>query len=569
MQMVNHKRIAKNTLLLYLRMALIMLIGLVASRVVLSSLGAVDFGLYNVIGGIVVALSFMSGAMNASCNRYYSMALGKEDQPLLHEVFKANLLIYALFCLAVLIICETLGLWLLNAKLVIPVERMGAARWVYQFSIVTFVSGLLTALKRREKDLRAFKCGPDYIDPMFHASALGVPCRNLDLQFFDENTLRFSLAKNGGSLSVIEGVMGYYDGVGMTTRASSYAVAMASDTPAVLVVDARGAAHSVLAVIGGFLNLHPKSHIRGVILNRCSAMLYPRMKQAIADQFGGAVLPLGYLPVMKDCTLESRHLGLITAQEMTDLQEKLGLLADQIEKSVDIPGILALAAEAPPLSWEEPALPSPVQKVRVAVARDRAFCFYYQDNLDLLQELGAELVPFSPIADAALPENIRGLYLGGGYPELYAESLSENQSMKDSIRQALEAGLPCIAECGGFLYLQKALEGRPMVGFLPGTGHNTGKLSRFGYVTLTAQKDNLLCAAGEQLPAHEFHYYDTTCNGEDFLAQKADGRAWRCGIATENLYAGFPHFHFYAHPQMAARFLEMCRKGSLERPERI
>ena len=433
----------------------------------------------------------------------------------------------------------------------------------------TFVSGLLTALKRREKDLRAFKCGPDYIDPMFHASALGVPCRNLDLQFFDENTLRFSLAKNGGSLSVIEGVMGYYDGVGMTTRASSYAVAMASDTPAVLVVDARGAAHSVLAVIGGFLNLHPKSHIRGVILNRCSAMLYPRMKQAIADQFGGAVLPLGYLPVMKDCTLESRHLGLITAQEMTDLQEKLEALADQIEKSVDIPALLSLAASAPALSWEPVALPEEGPALRIAVARDNAFCFYYEDNLDLLRSLGAELVPFSPIADAALPENIRGLYLGGGYPELYAESLSENQSMKDSIRQALEAGLPCIAECGGFLYLQKELEGRPMVGFLPGTGHNTGKLSRFGYVTLTAQKDNLLCAAGEQIPAHEFHYYDTTCNGEDFLAQKADGRAWRCGIATENLYAGFPHFHFYAHPQMAARFLEKCRKGSPERPERI
>ena len=338
---------------------------------------------------------------------------------------------------------------------------------------------------------------------------------------------------------------------------------------AVLVVDARGAAHSVLAVIGGFLNLHPKSHIRGVILNRCSAMLYPRMKQAIADQFGGAVLPLGYLPVMKDCTLESRHLGLITAQEMTDLQEKLEALADQIEKSVDIPALCALAASAPELSWEPVALPEEGPALRIAVARDNAFCFYYEDNLDLLRSLGAELVPFSPIADAALPENIRGLYLGGGYPELYAESLSENQSMKDSIRQALEAGLPCIAECGGFLYLQKELEGRPMVGFLPGTGHNTGKLSRFGYVTLTAQKDNLLCAAGEQIPAHEFHYYDTTCNGEDFLAQKADGRAWRCGIATENLYAGFPHFHFYAHPQMAARFLEMCRKGSPERPERI
>jgi len=424
----------------------------------------------------------------------------------------------------------------------------------------TLVSGLLTALNRREAGLRAFKCGPDYIDPMFHASALGVPCRNLDLQFFDENTLRYLLAKNGGSLSVIEGVMGFYDGVGLTTQASSYAVAKASDTPAVLVVDARGAAHSVLAVISGFLNLHPDSHIRGVILNRCSAMLYPRMKQAISEQFGGAVEPLGYLPVMKDCTLESRHLGLITAQEMTDLREKLEKLADQIEKSVDIPALCALAASAPALRWEAPALPAPGSTVRIAVARDKAFCFYYEDDLELLRDLGAELVPFSPIADAALPENIQGLYLGGGYPELYAEALSRNISMRESVRTALTAGLPCIAECGGFLYLQKELEGKPMVGFLPGTGHNTGKLSRFGYVTLTARKDNLLCTAGEQLPAHEFHYYDTDCNGEDFLAQKADGRSWSCGVATGTLYAGFPHFHFYAYPQMAANFLDACRK---------
>ena len=424
----------------------------------------------------------------------------------------------------------------------------------------TLVSGLLTALKRREKALRAFKCGPDYIDPMFHASALGVPCRNLDLQFFGENTLRYLLAKNGGSLSVIEGVMGFYDGVGLTTQASSYAVAAASDTPAVLVVDARGAAHSVLAVVSGFLNLHPDSHIRGVILNRCSPMLYPRLKQAMEAQFAGAVLPLGYLPVMKDCTLESRHLGLITAQEMTDLREKLEKVADQIEKSVDIPALLALAASAPKLDWTPPELPEAGSPVRIAVARDKAFCFYYADNLELLETLGAELVPFSPLSDSCLPENIQGLYLGGGYPELYAGALSENSSMRESLRGALEAGLPCIAECGGFLYLQKELEGKPMVGFLPGTGHNTGRLSRFGYVTLTARKDNLLCAAGERLPAHEFHYYDTDCNGEDFLAQKADGRSWSCGIAAENLYAGFPHFHFYACPQMAGNFLNACRK---------
>ena len=424
----------------------------------------------------------------------------------------------------------------------------------------TLVSGLLTALKRREGALRAFKCGPDYIDPMFHASALGVPCRNLDLQFFGENTLRYLLAKNGGGLSVIEGVMGFYDGVGLTTQASSYAVAKASNSPVVLVVDARGAAHSVLAVISGFLNLHPDSHIRGVILNRCSAMLYPRMQQAIVQQFGGAVQPLGYLPVMKDCTLESRHLGLITAQEMTDLREKLEKVADQIEKSVDIPALLALAASAPGLQWEMAALPSAGSAVRIAVAQDKAFCFYYADNLDLLRELGAEIVPFSPMEDRALPENIQGIYLGGGYPELYAKTLSENEAMRASLRAALEREIPCIAECGGFLYLQEALEGDPMVGFLPGTGHNTGKLSRFGYVTLTAQRDNLLCAAGQQLPAHEFHYYDTDSNGDSFLAQKTDGRSWACGVATPRLYAGFPHFHFYACPQMAANFLSACRK---------
>ena len=432
----------------------------------------------------------------------------------------------------------------------------------------TLVSGLLFALNRRGEKVCSFKCGPDYIDPMFHASALHTPCRNLDLQFVDANTLCYLMAKGseGFALAVTEGVMGYYDGVGLTTRASSYDVARTTGTPVVLTVDARGAAHSVLATISGFLNLHPDSGIRGVVLNRCSSMFYPKLRDAILETFEGRVRPLGYLPVMKDCTLESRHLGLITAGEMTDLQDKLNLLADQIEKSVDIRGLLDLAASAPPLPWEPPALPNPVGPVRVAVARDRAFCFYYQDNLDLLERLGAELVPFSPLTDEALPENIAGLYLGGGYPELYAKELSRNKTMRESILAALQKGLPCIAECGGFLYLLDELDGADMVGAFRGTGRNAGKLVRFGYVTLKARKDNLLCAAGEEIPAHEFHYYDTTCNGEDFLAQKADGRHWDCGHGTENLYAGFPHFHFYAKPEMAARFLRACaEKGSPER----
>ena len=426
----------------------------------------------------------------------------------------------------------------------------------------TLVSGLLTLLNRRGERLCSFKCGPDYIDPMFHASALHTPCRNLDLQFLSPNMLCYRMAQgsSGFSLAVAEGVMGFYDGVGLTTKASSCQVAQVTGTPVILTVDARGAAHSILAVIAGFLNLHSGSGIRGVILNRCSPMLYPKLKAAILEQFHGEVQPLGYVPRVPECTLESRHLGLITAQEMEDLQEKLNILADHLEGSLDIPGILALAHSAPPLRYEIPALPQKGTPVRVAVATDKAFCFYYQDNLDLLRDLGAEIVPFSPLTDAALPENIQGLYLGGGYPELYEDTLEGNKTMRQSIREALQRGLPCIAECGGFLYLQRELEGRQMVGVLPGTGHNTGKLSRFGYVVLTAQQDNLLCKAGEEIPAHEFHYFDTTANGEDFYARKADGRGWRCGYGSGTLYAGFPHFHFYAKPTMAERFLNACRK---------
>ena len=426
----------------------------------------------------------------------------------------------------------------------------------------TLVSGLLTLLNRKGAKLCSFKCGPDYIDPMFHASALHIPCRNLDLQLLDENMLRFRMAagSRGFDLAVTEGVMGFYDGVGLTTRASSYEVAKATGSPVILTADARGAAHSVLAVISGFLNLYPDSGIQGVILNRCSAMLYPKLKAAILERFGGQIQPLGYVPRLPECTLESRHLGLITAQEMDDLQKKLNVLADNLEKSLDVEEIFSLAASAEPLSYEVPELPPEGAPVRVAVAKDKAFCFYYQDNLDLLEDLGAKIVPFSPLVDTKLPENVQGLYLGGGYPELYAAQLEENVSMRQSIRKALERGLPCIAECGGFLYLQQSLDGHAMVGVLRGQSHNTGKLSRFGYVTLEAKKDNLFCAAGEKIPAHEFHYYDTTNNGDAFRAVKADGRCWDCGIATEALYAGFPHFHFYASPNMAARFLDACRK---------
>lgn len=422
----------------------------------------------------------------------------------------------------------------------------------------TVVCGILQALKNRGNTPAPFKCGPDYIDPMFHSAVLGLCCRNLDLHFFDENTLRFLLSQAEGC-AVIEGVMGYYDGIGVSCEGSSYQAAKAAGAPAVLVVNARGAAHSILATLAGFLGLYPDSGIRGVILNNCSPMLYPKMKELILERF--PIQPLGFLPPLEQCSLESRHLGLVTAAEISDLQEKLQILAENVEKYIDLDGLLSLAATAPSLQWEAPALPAPGTPVRIAVARDKAFCFYYEDNFRLLTHLGAELVPFSPLEDTALPENIQGLYLGGGYPELYTRELSRNEPMRRSIRQALEGGLPCIAECGGFLYLQEQLLDQPMVGYLKGSGFYTGHLVRFGYAALTANRDGLLLRRGESVHVHEFHYYDVDDPGDGFTARKASGASWSCGQVSDALYAGFPHLHFYAKPELAARFLDRCRAG--------
>ncbi len=427
----------------------------------------------------------------------------------------------------------------------------------------TVTCAVLQALTDRGLKVGAFKCGPDYIDPMFHSRIIGAKSANLDSFFFPENTLRYLLAKNaaGCDVSVLEGVMGYYDGLALdSSRASSYETAVLTASPAVLVVNAAGAAQSILAVIQGFFRYQPENWIRGVILNQCSPMTYPGLAKAIRERLG--LQALGFLPPMPQCRLESRHLGLVTASEVAGLREKMQRLARQAEKTLDLNGLLALAKTAPPVSCREVSFPSR-GRARIGVARDKAFCFYYGDNLDALREMGGEIVEFSPLEDTTLPENLDGLYLGGGYPELYTRQLSENTGMRASLRAALCRGLPCIAECGGFMYLTEAIAGMPMVGFLPGECYDTGKLTRFGYVTLTAQTDNLLGKAGSFIPGHEFHRWDCTETGKDFTARKESGRSWPCVVANQRLYAGFPHFHFYANPDFARNFYEACRKENM------
>jgi cobyrinic acid a,c-diamide synthase len=433
----------------------------------------------------------------------------------------------------------------------------------------TLTCALLRALKNRSLDPAVFKCGPDYIDPLFHREVAGVYSSNLDLYFFDEPTVKYLLRENSRDrdIAVIEGVMGYYDGLsGTVTDASTYHLASVTETPVILVEDCGGASLTVAARIRGLAEFRGQNFIRAVILNGITEKFYRELAPAIENETGLAVL--GYLPRMKDCAIENRHLGLVTAAEIGDLEDKICRLSEQLEKTADVRGILRLANSAPPLALAErcPAEDAaPGQRsIRVGVALDRAFCFYYEDSLNLLRKLGGEILFFSPLEDARLPEGIQGLYPGGGYPELYGERLEKNTAMREDIRRAVGSGIPCIAECGGFMYLHQALidgEGNrhAMAGVLPGICRKQPGLVRFGYAAYTAKNDTLLCAAGETIRGHEFHYWDSDFPGEDFLAAKpVSGKTWPCIKAGENLFAGFPHFHFYNNPAMAKRFLARC-----------
>ncbi len=419
----------------------------------------------------------------------------------------------------------------------------------------TVTCAVLQALKDRSEDVAAFKCGPDYIDPMFHSEIIGAKCGNIDLFFAGRDTARRLFAEHARDLNVIEGVMGYYDGLSaQSPEASSWDVANALDAPALLVVGARGMALSTAAVVSGFTALRSPSRIAGVLLNRVAPTAYPAIRSAIERECGVRVY--GYLPAVPECALESRHLGLVTAQEIEGLHAKMRLLAARAEESVDLDGLVELMRGQPALETE--GLPARrIGAVRIAVARDRAFCFYYRDNLELLEKLGAELVPFSPLADEGLPP-CDGLYLGGGYPELYAQELASNAAMRRAVRTAVLDGLPTVAECGGFMYLTERIGDAPMAGALPGGCEDRRRLTRFGYATLRTERKSLLFEAGGSIRGHEFHHWDAERPGDGLEAVKPTGQRWRCAWVSDTLYAGYPHLYFYSNPGSAERFVRKC-----------
>ena len=299
----------------------------------------------------------------------------------------------------------------------------------------TVSSAILRALQRRGVSLCAFKCGPDYIDPMFHRAALGLPSYNLDLFFLSESQIRALTAQHlqNETVGIMEGVMGFYDGVsGTTDQASAAHLARATQTPAILTVRPKGQSLSLAAMVQGFLQFAPNT-IQGVILNDVSKGMYP-FYRSILEQAGVKVY--GFLPPVPESEIPDRHLGLVTAAEIGDIQTKLDRLADAAEECLDLDGLLELAHTAPPLTDQfSPITPIAQTPIRIGVAQDRAFCFYYQDNLDMLTALGAELVPFSPLEDTSLPEAIDGLYIGGGYPELYAPRLAANRQLRAELKE--------------------------------------------------------------------------------------------------------------------------------------
>ena len=457
--------------------------------------------------------------------------------------------------------------------------------------------GLLRLLQRKNLHPAAFKCGPDYIDPMFHRQVLGIPSRNLDTFFSpadSENaantaaaTLARAAAKNGAGIAVIEGVMGYFDGTGASgMEASSFDLAQQTDTPVILILNAKGMSRSVVALLRGFTDYEKESRrICGVILNRISPGMFPMMKKWIEEDTDIKVI--GYLPQDDSLSWGSRHLGLLQPEELTGLQEQIDHLADTLESTIDQEALLDLASTAPPIrtpseSGGKKADPAGEKQIvpRIAVARDEAFSFYYEDNLEMLQECGAELVFFSPIHDRIFPA-ADGLLLGGGYPELHAQALAQNEEMKAQICECAAKGMPLLAECGGFMYLQENLvladrtagkDGADqktwkMCGLLPGTCRMTDKLVRFGYIELE-KKDGQSGEAGclkegHRIRGHEFHYFDSTDNGHACTAHKPGRRrSWDCMVVQDNIMAGFPHLYYRSDPDFAAAFVEKCRQFS-------
>ena len=422
-------------------------------------------------------------------------------------------------------------------KLMIAGARSGCGK-------TTAVMGLTRFLREQGEKVQVYKTGPDYIDPMFHTVVSGRPCINLDPWFLEAGTPGrslqevFSAHAGDADFLLVEAAMGLCDGItGQGTRGSALAVAQELKLPVLFLADGGdldGAAR--------YLRALPEGIVKGVIINR---------PEAGTPETLAGIPVLGILPEIKGGELKSRHLGLTIPEDPEEAVRTAVRVAKALRQHTDTEAIGRIAGEK--------------EAYRIAVARDEAFSFLYEDNLEILKETGGIPVFFSPLRDRELPSGVSGLWLPGGYPELYAEALSMNETMRSEIADAVRRGLPTVAECGGFMYLMEDLESFSgeifeMCGVIPGKAFRTPKLQRFGYITLTARQDTLLLSEGESMRAHEFHYWDAEYCGDAARAEKASGKgAWDCVAASRTLFAGYPHIYLAGCPKAAERLAEACR----------
>ena len=411
----------------------------------------------------------------------------------------------------------------------------------------TVTLGLMKALKNRGYDVQGYKVGPDYIDSGFHTEITGNVSRNLDLHLMGEDGVKASFSRGKGDLAVVEGVMGLYDGKGLTEECSTYSISkVLNNAPIILVITPKAQSITLCAEINGIKNFKD-ANISGVILNCISESYYNLLKSAIEMHCNLKVF--GYIPKDEKLKLESRHLGLVQSVEVGNLHEKIEYLAKLIEENINLTEIIESFKE---ISKYDDNYHLENKNKKIAIAYDEAFRFYYKENIELLEEVG-EVIYFSPLKDSKLPENIDFLYLGGGYPEVFKEELSKNTSMLKSIKQALDNGLNCYAECGGLMYLTENIDGVDMVGFLKGNSEMTKRLNRFGYATVSLGDIRINC--------HEFHKSKVNLNEEaiyDVIKTSYTGEEikWKCGYKKNNTLAGYPHVHFFGNLDFIKRLLK-------------
>lgn len=455
----------------------------------------------------------------------------------------------------------------MQPRIVISGTHSGAGK-------TTLTTGVLRALYNRGLKVQPFKSGPDYIDPAFHSFVVSRASRNLDVWMLGEETTKNLFVKNAkdADISVIEGVMGLYDGLGTQKDMGSTAhLSKVLSAPVILLVDGSGMSASAAAIVTGYKMYDENVNIAGVILNNMHGEKhYNLLRQAIERDTG--IPCVGYLNKNSAISLKSRHLGLVPSGEVDELDSKLNEVASMVTETVDLDKIIEIARGASLVEGKStPVMPRVDKPVRIAIARDRAFNFYYEDSLDLIEELGGQLVPFSPITDKDLPEDIGGIILGGGFPEVFAKDISENLSMKSAIRKAADAGMPIYAECGGLMYLCDSIENLEsieydMVGIFPFKSKMTKRLQRFGYVEVEVASDSPISSEHEEtFKAHEFHRsiveHGDKGNFAYHVTKARPGEKhvqWSCGHLYKNCLGAYAHVHFYSNINLAKNFVVKC-----------